>query len=115
MIPKPLKSQIQCFDGRPHKEGKHFEDCDMYFSVKSMKSAVEYLKEQIDNLYHKFPKGDVWRASNDTVCDMCEEYMIKKIDETFPDLFPSGDLIADKQNPQSCDTESNRRSMKKNV
>lgn len=35
----------------------------------------------IDDLYHKVGKVNVWRASNDVVCDLCEEYIKKKLKE----------------------------------
>lgn len=45
--------------------------------------AVEKLKQEIDDLYHKIGKTEVWRAGNDVVCDMCEEFVKEKIDEVF--------------------------------
>lgn len=42
---------------------------------------VEQLKADITDLYHKIGKAEVWRASNDVVCDLCEEYIKKKIEE----------------------------------
>jgi len=83
---KRIKLELSSSGQRP-KEIFLVKDKNGRFTrVESVKSAVEWLKDEIDNLYRKFPKGDIWRASNDQVCDMCEEYMKKKIAEAFPDL-----------------------------
>jgi len=55
-------------------------------SPEDVAGAVRWLRLEIDNLYRKFNKGDVWRWSNDEICDKCEEYVMKKIDEAFPNL-----------------------------
>lgn len=46
-------------------------------------SAVALLKERINDLYHKIGKVEVWCKSNDEVCDMCEEFVLKEIDYCF--------------------------------
>ena len=76
---EPLKDKIECFDGRVHKDGKHFKDCDMYFSVQDTKLAVEWLKEQLI-ITMKPQKGKIcWNYTQ--VGDL--------IDKAFPDLNTS--------------------------
>jgi len=53
--PEPLKDKIECFDGRPHRrfsdeDIRHFEDCEMYFSVNDVASAVQWLKDELYKL-----------------------------------------------------------------
>ena len=48
--------------------------------------TLEYIKQKTFDLYHKFEKGIIWRESIDTVCDMCEEYVHKVIDDTIKEL-----------------------------
>ncbi len=48
---------------------------------------VQQLKATVIDLYHKLDKGKVWSANADEICDMAEEYFIKKIDEIFPECL----------------------------
>lgn len=48
---------------------------------KLWQKRFEWLKKECDNLYHRFPKGIIWRKGKDEICDMCEEYIEKKIIE----------------------------------
>ncbi|MHA1827920.1 MAG: hypothetical protein ACTSX6_04650 [Candidatus Heimdallarchaeaceae archaeon] len=57
-----------------------------FYFEEDIAGAIRWLRLEIDNLYRKFNKGDVWRWSNDEVCDNCAEYVMKKIDEAFPDI-----------------------------
>ena len=57
-----------------------------FYDEEAVAGAIRWLRLEIDNLYRKFNKGDVWRWGNDQVCDECESYVMKKIDEAFPDL-----------------------------
>lgn len=50
---------------------------------KDMKEKIEKLKKEISDLYHSVGKIEVWRANNDGVCDLCEDYVLKKIEELF--------------------------------
>ena len=50
--------------------------------LEDLESAIKWLKSQIR-------KG--------SEMTMCKENILKRIDDAFPDLCPSGDLIADKQ------------------
>jgi len=56
------------------------------YDEEDIAGAVRWLRLEIDNLYRRFNKGDVWRWSNDQVCDECELYVMKKIEEAFPNL-----------------------------
>jgi hypothetical protein len=76
---KRLKNKIDCFDGRAHIDGKHFKDCDMYFSYTNVKNAVDWLKHKIKK--EVFPikehqRGDCHKIG---VC-------LKAIDEAFEDV-----------------------------
>ena len=52
-----------------------------------LKSALQGLDDDIDFLYRKFEKYDVWSKSNDEVCDMCEKYFKKQVKKWFPDVM----------------------------
>jgi len=52
-------------------------------TFKLKNDAVEGLKKDITDLYHKIGKVEVWEASNDVVCEMCEEYVISMINKWF--------------------------------
>lgn len=58
-IPELTKNKIRCFDGRPHINGKHFEDCDMYFTVNDVKLAVRLFKKRIDRLKKENRDGKI--------------------------------------------------------
>ena len=62
--------------------------------LSNVKSAIEWLKEQLK------PKYEL-AQSEYIKLNWENEYKItlRIIDDAFPDLCPSGDLIADKQNP----------------
>ncbi len=81
---KSLKNKIECFDGRPHIDGKHFEDCDMYFAINSVKLAVERLKERVDMLIVENVKS--WERGERVVYENKIHKFKIIIDETFPDL-----------------------------
>ena len=72
-------------DGKIISEGK-FVIKEPHVRVIYVKSAVEWLKENIQE-------------------NMTASGFKIRINEAFPDLCPSGDLIADKQNPQDTDKE----------
>ena len=61
-------------------------DDDIFINIKRLKSAVQGLDDDIDFLYRKFEKYDIWSKSNDEVCDMCEEYFKKQIKKWFPNM-----------------------------
>lgn len=46
-------------------------------------SAVEGLKKDVEDIYHKLGKVPVWSSSQDVVCDMAEDYFKKCIDKWF--------------------------------
>jgi hypothetical protein len=50
---------------------------------KEQRDKVALLRQLTTDLHHRFPKGIIWRENCDTVCDMCEEYVHKKIEEVF--------------------------------
>ena len=89
-----------------------------YFLEKDVKSAVEWLKQWLDapiGYFNKFPEqlNEFWRHIDIDASIMIieETYLYKEtfnlwiINRAFPDLCPSGDLIADKQNPQENNTK----------
>ena len=84
---KPLKNKIKN-DIEADYEGTCIDH--KAFDKEDVKSAVEWLKENVITRHN-------WTKNQ----------MCKLISEAFPDLCPSGDLIADKQNPQ--DTYSDLR------
>jgi len=43
------------------------------------RNILKEVNNIVDDLYHKV--GDVWSISNDVVCDLCEEYIKKKLKE----------------------------------
>lgn len=43
--------------------------------------VAKKLKIKVNNLYKKLPKVEVWNASKDVVCDMCEEKVLEIIDK----------------------------------
>ncbi|MFX1450672.1 MAG: hypothetical protein ACFFCM_07520 [Promethearchaeota archaeon] len=62
--------------------------------VESVKSAVEYLKQQIaDELAYRIMKEKITSGT----INMIHQY----IEEAFPDLYPSGRGIAEKRNSQN--------------
>ena len=54
------------------------------FCSEKVISAVEWLKESVNDLYKG--KSEAWRMVNDELCDQCEEFFKKKINEAFPVL-----------------------------
>ena len=42
---------------------------------------LEWLRKRTNDLYHTIGKVKVWRSGNDEVCDLCEEYFKKLIDQ----------------------------------
>ena len=78
---EPLKEKV--IVGDPHEGIK--------FKFEDVKSAVQGLLEEIDDLYHRFPKADVWDKSNDEVCGMCEKYFKKLIKKWFADVINEED------------------------
>lgn len=62
-------------------ENKRWADFD------KLSESIEKLKVETYDLYHKLGKVEVWKASNDEVCDMCEEFVHKKINEIFSDII----------------------------
>ena len=50
---------------------------------KDVDAAVEELKTLIYGLYSRFETAEIWRVKNDEVCDMCEAYVLDKIEEVF--------------------------------
>lgn len=70
---EPLKDKIVCFDGRPHIGGKHFEDCDMYFSVQKVKSAVEWFKKEINKSGYGEPRKIYLQKLYDMIAQAFED------------------------------------------
>lgn len=77
-----------------------------------VKSAVEWLKSMLRGvmaqheaifLTPQFATEENKRIASAHINSY--KHALKRIDEAFPDLCPSGDLIADKQNPQDNDNK----------
>lgn len=52
-----------------------------------IRSAVEWLKKELFPFYKgAFSKVEIWRMTNDEICDKLEEFTNKKIDEAFEDV-----------------------------
>ena len=80
-LTEDMKMMASCMDINGVMSKRLFE---VYFKEDAL-SAVEMLKKSIEDLYHRIGKAEVWRAGgSDVVCDMCEDFMIKKIDKAFP-------------------------------
>jgi len=61
-----------------------------FFHISDIKSACEFFLQEIDDLYHKIGKPEVWRMNNDELVDACEDYVKEKFKLAFKDAF-SGD------------------------
>jgi hypothetical protein len=48
---------------------------------KDLKARWEKLYESLNDIYHHLGKGVVWRLKADELCDACEEYVKKKMQE----------------------------------
>ena len=59
------------------------ESCNPVFLPWQIKASVKLLKLEVNDVYHKIGKNKVWRLSADELCDVCEEYFLKKINEIF--------------------------------
>jgi hypothetical protein len=51
-------------------------------------TALRDLKYETDDLYRQLGKLNVWAATNEEVCDMCEVLVKKHINEVFEHLMP---------------------------
>ena len=60
-------------------------------SETEIRKKVIELKKSIDDLYHQLGKVQVWNASNDLVCELCEALVMKKIDEIFSNEWVLGE------------------------
>jgi hypothetical protein len=67
--------KIVCFDGRPHADGKHFKNCDMYYPVQSVLKSLKNL------CYCKESDGSFFgRNENEQLCAFCyfTKYYLEK-------------------------------------
>ena len=69
---KPLGERYMTFMGKT------------YYHEEDVVSALEGLKEDMNDFYHSIGKPKVWAQSNNELCDLCEEHAKKIIDEWFP-------------------------------
>lgn len=81
---EPLKGKSFCVVCQNYSEKP---PCNKHYKPEDIRSAVELLLSQIDDLYHKFPKGKIWRLNTDEICDMIEEYVKKNIENDFEDVL----------------------------
>lgn len=90
--------------------------CNICKIEEDIKSAIGWYKKYLDSpigYFNKFPEqlNEFWKHIDvdDSIMIIEETYLYKEtfntwlINKAFPDLCPSGDLIADKQNPQIDD------------
>lgn len=67
------------------------EDCDecgsnnfsIFYGENFLLGALKWVKKETYDLYHQFSKAEIWGVGNDEVCDKCEEYVAKKLNEGF--------------------------------
>ena len=58
--------KIECFDGRPHENGTHFRDCEMYYPVQAVLKELENLCS-CKNLND----GTVYLVKGEYMCAFC--------------------------------------------
>jgi len=97
-----LKNKIKIKTEADYYEGDTFDT--EVFDKDDVKSAVEWLKDRIQatikirqefiDSYYKI--NDIERATQTELQRDDLEWCLNKINEAFPDLCPSGDLINDK-------------------
>ena len=92
--PSPLKGKVKVFI-----KGTAFTNPDIikfilrdkegaeFVGKEDIRSAVELSLSQVEDLYHKFPKGKIWRLNADEICDMIEEYIKKILTDNFEDVM----------------------------
>jgi hypothetical protein len=61
---------------------------------KKIQETKDNLHKELYDLYHKIGKTEVWRASNDGVCDMCEDHALKQIDGAIKALLEDWEGVA---------------------